>query len=212
MEENTVELWFDIAQAELQRSREELTLDQELCAIINLRWACLCFAGAERARQLTEELGKVMQREGIDMDDAGEEEKKGSFVSVMLLTAVYTDVLDTVSDRGKRTHVTIRDASKRKPSQLSKLRRTSSLAGGEAGSPTKEEPFFGRISLVSLELLTCFKLISDLSADVWGPISSSVTQPSRPSKKRWPKGRARSNAKSCPFHPGPTPTPPPPCE
>ncbi len=113
---------------------------------------CGCREGAAAH----EELGKVMQREGIDMDDAGEEEKKGSFVSVMLLTAVYTDVLDTVSDRGKRTHVTIRDASKRKPSQLSKLRRTSSLAGGEAGSPTKEEPFFGRISLVSLELLTCF--------------------------------------------------------
>uniref|UniRef100_V5F180 Uncharacterized protein n=2 Tax=Kalmanozyma brasiliensis (strain GHG001) TaxID=1365824 RepID=V5F180_KALBG len=182
VEEPTVELWFDIAKAELERSREDLTLDQELCAIINLRWACLCFAGAERARQLTQELGKVMQREGIDMDHAAEEEKKGSFVSIMLLTAVYTDVLDTVSDRGKRTHVTTRDVSKRKPAQLSRLRRTSNQAGGEDASTSKDEPFFGRISLVSLELLTCFKLISDLSADVWGPISSTVAQPSRPSE------------------------------
>ncbi|TKY90687.1 hypothetical protein EX895_000685 [Sporisorium graminicola] len=180
VEEHTVELWFDIAQAELQRSRDELSFDQELCAIINLRWACLCFAGAERARQLTEELGKVMQREGIDMDHAAEEEKKGTFVSVMLLTAVYTDVLDTVSDRGKRTYVALRDGT-RKPAQLSKLRRTSSME--KNGSPSVDEPFFGRISLVSLELLTCFKLISDLSADVWGPISSAVSHPTRPSEE-----------------------------
>ncbi|KAJ1030224.1 hypothetical protein NDA16_001135 [Ustilago loliicola] len=183
VEEYTVELWFDIAQAELQRSRDELTLDQELCAIINLRWACLCFAGAERARQLTEELGKVMQREGIDLDHAGEEEKKGSFVSVMLLTAVYTDVLDTVSDRGKRTHVAICEPGTRKPLQLTKLRRAGSMAGSTPGSPDKDEPFFGRISLISLELLTCFKMISDLAADVWGPISSSVAQPTRPSEE-----------------------------
>lgn len=182
VEEHTVELWFDIAEAELQRSRDELTLDQELCAIINLRWACLCFAGAERARQLTEELGMVMQREGIDMDHAAEEEKKGSFVSVMLLTAVYTDVLDTVSDRGKRTHVKLRDSTDSTLSRPSKLRRASSREGG-AGTPSKGEPFFGRISLVSLELLTCFKLISDLSADVWGPISSSVSHPTRPSEE-----------------------------
>lgn len=177
VEEYTVELWFDIAQAELQRSREELTLDQELCAIINLRWACLCFAGAERARQFTEELGKVMQREGIDLDHAAEEEKKGSFVSVMLLTAVYTDILDTVSDRGKRTHVALRDPSIQTRTPFSKPRRASSLA-----TAAKDEPFFGRISLVSLELLTCFKLISDLSADVWGPISSTATHPMRPSE------------------------------
>ncbi len=183
VEEYTVELWFDIAQAELQRSREELTLDQELCAIINLRWACLCFAGAERARQLTEELGRVMEREGIDLDHAGEEEKKGSFVSVMLLTAVYTDVLDTVSDRGKRTHVTLRDpnASRNPTSMSSKLARATSLSRS-LQLQDKDEPFFGRISLVSLELLTCFKLISDLSADVWGPINSSTMHPSRPSE------------------------------
>ncbi|SPO42743.1 uncharacterized protein PSANT_00426 [Moesziomyces antarcticus] len=180
VEEYTVELWFDIAQAELQRSRDELTLDQELCAIINLRWACLCFAGAERARQLTEELGVVMQREGIDMDHAAAEEKKGSFVSVMLLTAVYTDVLDTVSDRGKRTHVSLRtDAQAARPFQP---RRASSSAMGKGGSADKDEPFFGRISLISLELLTCFKLISDLAADVWGPISSAVVHPTRPSE------------------------------
>ena len=164
VEEHTVELWFDIAQAELRRSREELSLDQELCAIINLRWACLCFAGAERARQLTEELGRVMQREGIDMARAAAEEKRGSFVSVMVLTAVYTDVLDTVSDRGKRTHVALRSGK-----GVQRMEK-----GGEEG----EEPFFGRVSLVSLELLTCFKLISDLAADVWGPMSG---QPSRPS-------------------------------
>ncbi|CDS02073.1 hypothetical protein [Sporisorium scitamineum] len=177
VEEHTVELWFDIAQAELHRSRGELTLDQELCAIINLRWACLCFAGTERARQLTEELGKVMQREGIDLDHAAEEEKRGSFVSVMLLTAVYTDVLDTVSDRGKRTHVTLR-GSGGKPKELSRIRRGSGERDGA------DEPFFGRISLVSLELLTCFKLISDLAADVWGPISSSVAHPVRPSEEQ----------------------------
>ncbi|KAJ1031131.1 hypothetical protein NDA18_002350 [Ustilago nuda] len=183
VEEYTVELWFDIAQAELQRSRDELTLDQELCAIINLRWACLCFAGAERARQLTEELGKVMQREGIDLDHAREEEKKGSFVSVMLLTAVYTDVLDTVSDRGKRTHVAIREPGAHKPLQLTKQRRANSMADAiTPGPPDKDEPFFGRISLISLELLTCFKMISDLAADVWGPISSTVANPTRPSE------------------------------
>nr|CDI51384.1 conserved hypothetical protein [Melanopsichium pennsylvanicum 4] len=185
VEEYTVELWFNIAQAELQRSREELTLDQELCAIINLRWACLCFAGAERARQLTEELGKVMQREGIDMDHASEEEKKGSFVSVMLLTAVYTDVLDTVSDRGKRTHVSLRDGNQCPTNELSKLRCvSSSVLNGEATSMNKDEPFFGRISLISLEMLTCFKLISDLAADIWGPIRGNVSNPSRPSEEQ----------------------------
>ncbi|KAJ9476723.1 Zn(2)-C6 fungal-type domain-containing protein [Pseudozyma hubeiensis] len=177
VEEHTVELWFDIARAELNRSREELTLDQELCAIINLRWACLCFAGAERARQLTEELGMVMQREGIDMDHAVEEEKKGSFVSVMLLTAVYTDVLDTVSDRGKRTHVTLRGDG-----PPAKLKRASNVAGGEAATG-KTEPFFGRVSLISLEMLTCFKTISDLSADVWGPITPGTAKPSRPTEQ-----------------------------
>lgn len=183
VEEHTVELWFDIARAELSRSQEELTLDQELCAIINLRWACLCFAGAERARQLTEELGKVMEREGIDLVQAGEEEKKGSFVSAMLLTAVYTDVLDTVSDRGKRTHVTLGDANTR-PAATSKRLRVSSGNGQANASAGKTEPFFGRISLITLEMLTCFKLISDLSADVWGPISSSATHPTRPSESQ----------------------------
>jgi hypothetical protein len=53
---------------------------------------------------------------------------------------------------------------------------------GKSASADRDEPFFGRISLISLELLTCFKLISDLAADVWGPISSAVLHPTRPSE------------------------------
>ena len=96
---------------------------------------------------------------------------------IPLLTAVYTDVLDTVSDRGKRTHVTLRGDG-----PPAKQKRASNVAGGEAATG-KTEPFFGRVSLISLEMLTCFKTISDLSADVWGPITPGTTKPSRPTEQ-----------------------------
>ncbi|KAN0063559.1 hypothetical protein ACQY0O_004007 [Thecaphora frezii] len=163
------EVWFELALGAMQRDVQELSIEQQLCITLNLRWALICFGGANKAREFMDEIGDVIDRSGYDMNTLIAGEKVGTLASTMLQTAVISDVLDAACGRGRRPRT--------------QLNRASGIA---RQPPPKQHqpppPFYSKISPVSFELLGCTMAVSNLGADIVEGKVTDVAEINRRSK------------------------------
>ncbi|PWN54114.1 hypothetical protein IE53DRAFT_376756 [Violaceomyces palustris] len=163
----SAEFWTRIADSELKSCSSDLSVEQHLLSLINIRWSLLCFGGGARAFDYFDEFGRVIVKSGVTLDELIEGEKKGNPASLVLQSAVLTDVLDSAACRGRRAKVRFEESQGRGDGE------------GEVGDSSSSYPLpsercaigsisialSGRISLTSFELLGCLKSIGDLAAD-----------------------------------------------
>ncbi|EPQ26222.1 uncharacterized protein PFL1_06157 [Pseudozyma flocculosa PF-1] len=161
------EVWFELALDAMRREVSDLSIEQQLCITINLRWALICFGGAVKAREFMDEIGDVIDRSGYDLNTLIAGERAGTLASTMLQTAVISDVLDAACRRGRRPRT-----------------RLNRSAGMVRQPPPKQHqpppPFFSKISPVTYELLGCTLEVSNLGADM---VEGKVTDPAEIARK-----------------------------